>query len=299
MHSTSNNNGTEGYLGKIDEALTFIRNECGREYQNPSLGVICGSGLGGLGGRVKGPVSIEYSLIPGFPVSTITGHQGRLLFGFLSGVVTVCMVGRFHQYEGYDLKEVTFPIRVLARLGIKTLLVTNAAGGVNESFRVGDVMAVEDHISFPNLSGNNALSGANLDSFGPRFTSLTRIYQKDTFELLKRAAELAGYSSEFVKRGVYCAVGGPTYETAAEIRMLRLLGASAVGMSTVPEVAVAVHSGIDRILAFSLITNKCIADNSEDIEAPTHAEVLETSTARIEQLESIVENLIELLYNNE
>jgi len=296
MHASTST--SETYSKVIDEAVTFIRKECGG-FQNPTLGVICGSGLGGLGGRLREPISIEYSRIPGFPVSTIIGHQGKLMFGYFGGVGTVCMVGRFHQYEGYDLKQVTLPVRVLARLGIKTLLVTNAAGGVDESFQVGDVMAIEDHISFPNLAGNNALSGANLDDFGPRFTSLTRIYQKDTFDLLKTAALMSGLDSSFIKRGVYCAVGGPTYETPAEIRMMRLMGGSAVGMSTVPEVAVAVHSGIDRILAFSLITNKCIARLEEEIEAPSHTEVLESAKDRIEQLESIVENLIKLLYKKE
>jgi len=214
----------------------------------------------------------------------------------LNEVVTVCMVGRFHFYEGYDLKQVTLPIRVLSRLGVKTMLMTNAAGGVDKSFEIGDVMAIEDHISFPNLAGINALSGPNLEAFGTRFTSLTRIYQKNSFEILKEATEMAGYDSKFIKRGVYCSVGGPTYETPAEIRLMRLLGGSAVGMSTVPEVTVAAHCGIERILAFSLITNRCVSHQDDDIVAPTHAEVLDSSKMRVEQLEQIVENLVKILY---
>lgn len=289
------------YLKQIDDSVTFIRStlkEKGFEsYQNPSFAIVCGSGLGGLGNRLTESFGLDYDKIPGFPVSTVSGHHGKLVFGLLRGVVTVCMVGRFHFYEGYNLKQVTLPIRVLSRLGVKTLLLTNAAGGVDKSFEIGDVMAIEDHISFPNLSGINALSGPNLDEFGTRFTSLTRIYQSNTFELLKQAAEEAGFSSDFIKKGVYCAVGGPTYETPAEIRLICLLGGSAVGMSTVPEVSVAAHCGIERILAFSLITNRCVSHLDDDIAAPTHAEVLESSKMRVDQLERIVENLVSHLYH--
>lgn len=283
------------YLKQIDEAVTFIRSRSSESYQTPSFAIVCGSGLGDLGNRLEDPIEVEYSEIPGFPVSTVPGHHGKLVFGLMKGIVTVCMVGRFHFYEGYDLKSVTLPIRVLSRLGVKTLLLTNAAGGVDKSFQIGDVMAIEDHISFPNLSGINALSGPNLEDFGQRFTSLTRIYQSNTFDLLKKAAEMAGHKSDFIKKGVYVSVGGPTYETPAEIRMMRLIGGSAVGMSTVPEVTVAAHCGIERILAFSLITNRCISHLEDDIAAPTHAEVLESSKMRVEQLEKIVENLAELL----
>lgn len=288
------------YYEQIENSVKFIRSsliEKGfQSYQNPSFAIICGSGLGDLGNRLKNSFSIDYSEIPSFPISTVSGHHGKLVFGFLKGIVTVCMVGRFHFYEGYDLKQVTLPVRVLSKLGVKTLLLTNAAGGVDQSFEIGDVMAIEDHISFPNLSGINSLSGPNLDEFGTRFTSLTRIYQSNTFEILKQSAEMAGYDFKFIKKGVYCSVGGPTYETPAEIRLIRLIGGSAVGMSTVPEVTVAAHSGIERILAFSLITNKCVSHQDDDIVAPTHAEVLESSKMRVEQLESIVENLVTLLY---
>lgn len=298
--TTSNNSlnysSSKDYLNQIDESVTFIRSQTTGSYQNPTLAIVCGSGLGDLGNRLSDPVEIDYSSIPGFPVSTVPGHRGKLVFGLLKNVVTVCMIGRFHFYEGYDLKQVTLPIRVLSRLGVRTLLLTNAAGGVDKSFSIGDVMAIEDHISFPNLSGINALSGPNLEDFGGRFTSLTRIYQKNTFDLLKEAAEMSGFDSDFIKRGVYVSVGGPTYETPAEIRMMRLIGGSAVGMSTIPEVTVAAHCGIERILAFSLITNRCVSHPEDDIVAPTHAEVLESSKQRVEQLEKIVENLAVLLY---
>jgi purine-nucleoside phosphorylase len=302
--TTNSNTRTSDYLNQIDEAVTFIRGNLKKmskdvndlSYQNPTFAIVCGSGLGGLGGRLSDSLEIEYSKIPGFPISTVSGHQGKLVFGLLKDVVTVCMVGRFHFYEGYDLKQVTLPIRVLSRLGVKAILMTNAAGGVDRGFEIGDVMAIEDHISFPNLAGMNALSGPNLDDFGTRFTSLTRIYQKNTFEMLKEAAEMAGFDSKFIKRGVYCSVGGPTYETPAEIRFMRLVGVSAVGMSTVPEVTVAAHCGIERILAFSLITNRCVSHHEDDIVAPTHGEVLESSKMRMEQLEKIVENLVTILY---
>ena len=281
---------------QIDETVAFLRSKCGA-FQSPQMGIVCGSGLGGLSGKLEQSISIPYAQIPHFPTSTVSGHLGQLTFGYLAGIACVCMSGRFHYYEGYDLQQVTFPIRVLARLGIKTLLVTNAAGGVNPAFQVGDVMAIEDHISFLNLAGLSPLRGPNLDDFGPRFPSLTRIYHAKTRELLEEAAKKAGYEdTSFIKSGVYCAVGGPSYETPAEIKLMRVTGGSAVGMSTVPEVVVAVHSGIERILAFSLITNRCIADPAEDIVAPTHAEVLETSKMRVEQLEAIVEQLVSLLF---
>lgn len=288
------------YLEQIDEAVTFIRshlkNNGGEAYEEATFGIVCGSGLGDLGKRLNRPVEIDYSHIPGFPVSTVTGHHGKLVFGLMKGVVTVCMVGRVHFYEGYDMKQVTMPIRILSKVGVKTLLVTNAAGGVDKSFEVGDVMAIEDHISFMNLSGLNPLYGSNLDEFGTRFPSMTRVYLKDTYALMKEAAELAGLDSSFIKKGVYCAVSGPSFETPAEIRLMRLIGASAVGMSTAPEVTVAAHSGIQRILGFSMISNRSIAHPDDDIAAPTHAEVLETSVMRIGQLEAVVENLVTLLY---
>lgn len=284
---------------EVDETVAYLRSKCG-QFQSPQMGIVCGSGLGGLSKRLKSSISISYAEIPHFPVSTVSGHAGELTFGFLGGVACVCMSGRFHYYEGYDLKQVTFPIRVLAQLGIRTLLVTNAAGSVDPALRVGDVMAIEDHISFLNLAGASPLRGPNLDVFGPRFPALTRVYHPQTRELLEKAAKLAGCSeADFIRSGVYCAVGGPTYETPAEIRLLRLVGGSAVGMSTVPEVVVAVHSRIERILAFSLITNQCIADPKEDIAAPTHAEVLETSKMRVDQLEGIVEQLVSLLFTTE
>ncbi len=283
-------------MDEIEECVAYLRSKC-RQFQSPQMGIVCGSGLGGLSARLKDSISVPYTEIPHFPTSTVSGHAGQLTFGYLAGVACVCMNGRFHYYEGYDLKQVTFPIRVLAQLGIHTLLITNAAGGVDPSLQVGDVMAIEDHISFLNLAGVNPLRGPNLEAFGPRFPALTRIYSANTQELLVEAAKLAGYDdTSFIRSGVYCALGGPSYETPAEIRMLRIAGGSAVGMSTAPEVVVAVHSGIERILAFSLITNRCIADAAEDIVAPTHAEVLETSKMRVEQLEGIVEQLVALLF---
>lgn len=292
---------------QIDEAELFIKTKLNSKnknkqddssvsYQSPNFGIVCGSGLGDLGNRLKDPVTIEYSEIPGFPISTVKGHRGKLMFGMMSGTVTVCMVGRFHFYEGYDLGQVTLPIRVLWKLGVRSLLISNAAGGVDKSFRIGDVMAIEDHISFPNLAGINALCGPNLEEFGSRFTSLTRIYQKNTYELLKRASELAGFDSNFIKKGIYCGVGGPTYETPAEINLIRMIGGSVVGMSTIPEVTVAAHCGFERILGFSLVTNRCVSHPDDDIVGPTHTEVLESSKLRIDQLEVIVENLVSLLY---
>ena len=281
---------------RIDSTVAFLREKAGK-FQNPQMGIVCGSGLSELANRLKDAVVVPYAEIPNFSQSTVPGHRGELTFGLLSGVPTVCMNGRFHYYEGYDLQQVTLPIRVLSRLGVRCLLVTNAAGGLDPSFQVGDVMAIEDHISFLSLAGISPLRGPNLDSFGPRFPALTRAYHPQTRELLEKAAEMAGFGGlDFIRSGVYCSVGGPTFETPAEVRLLRSVGGSAVGMSTAAEVAVAVHCGIERILAFSLITNNCIADPKAATGAPTHAEVLETAKMRVEQLEGIVENLVALLF---
>jgi purine-nucleoside phosphorylase len=307
----------EGYAGQIDEAVSFIRRsfkDNNTLYRQPKFGVICGSGLGGLAGRLRDVVSIRYAEIPHFPVSTVSGHHSLLAFGLLKGVPTVCMIGRLHYYEGYELDQVTFPVRVLARLGITTLLVTNDAGGIDPSMDVGDVMAIIDHVSFLQLSGQSPLRGPNADVFGPRFPPLTRVYYGKTFELMKLAAEraarekaagkgapvLSSSATSYIKKGIYCGVGGPSYETAAEVRLLRMIGGSAVGMSTVPEVTVAAHCGIERILAFSLITNRCVSDlEALDQPPPTHAEVLEASSKRIEDLELLVSHLCGLLFGSE
>ncbi|TRY94118.1 hypothetical protein DNTS_031630, partial [Danionella cerebrum] len=256
-----------------------------RAPERPLVGIVCGSGLGGLAKKLKDPLVIDYRDIPHFPVSTVQGHAGKLVFGRLQGQPCVCMQGRFHLYEGYSVHQTTMPIRVFKLLGVQTLLLTNAAGGLNPEFKVGDVMLIKDHMNFPGLAGSNPLTGPNDERFGERFPCLSDAYDRDLRQLVHQAAEELQFSS-FVQDGVYSALGGPSFETIAECRMLRALGADAVGMSTVQEVIVARHCGL-RVLALSLITNMSVMDYSSQKRA-NHQEVLETGQERERQLEELV-----------
>lgn len=233
----------------------------------PRVGLILGSGLGGLADEIADPVKIAYKDIPNFPVSTVEGHAGKLVFGKLVGTEVVAMQGRFHYYEGYGMQQVTFPVRVMKSLGVETLMVTNAAGGINQHFSPGDLMIIADHI---NLMGTNPLIGPNDPDFGVRFPDMSEAY---SHQLRMMAKQTASELKMEVKEGVYAALTGPTYETPAEIRMLRVLGADAVGMSTVPEVIVARHSGL-KVLGISCITNMAAGI----LDTPlSHAEVIETT----------------------
>ena len=234
----------KAYIDSINTAAQAIEACCGKA----EIAVILGSGLGDFGNELKNAREIAYADIPGFPHATVKGHAGKLICGELVGKQVMMMSGRFHSYEGHPMEDVTLPIRVMARLGVKNLIVTNAAGGVNLSFSAGCLMMITDFI---NLSGKNPLVGENLDEFGPRFPDMSNAYDKDLRALaLSCAREL----KIDLKQGVYCWMSGPCYETPAEIRMTRILGADAVGMSTVPEVITAAHCGM-QVLGFSLCTN--------------------------------------------
>ncbi|WP_445612630.1 purine-nucleoside phosphorylase [Geobacillus sp. YF-1] len=233
----------------------------------PAIGLILGSGLGVLADEIEEAVRIPYEEIPGFPVSTVEGHAGRLVYGRLEGATVVAMQGRFHYYEGYSLQEVTFPIRVMKALGVRELIVTNAAGGVNERFHPGDLMVISDHI---NLLGTNPLIGPNDPELGPRFPDMTEAYSRRLRQLAKDAAARLGIR---LHEGVYVANTGPSYETPAEIRMIRALGGDAVGMSTVPEVIVARHAGME-VLGISCISNLAAGMNDAPLH---HDEVVETA----------------------
>uniref|UniRef100_M3XGW4 Purine nucleoside phosphorylase n=1 Tax=Latimeria chalumnae TaxID=7897 RepID=M3XGW4_LATCH len=241
----------------------------------PSIAIICGSGIGGLASVLKDQVVFKYSDIPNFPQSTVPGHMGRLVFGKLNGKPCVCMQGRFHLYEGYPLSKVTFPIRVFRLIGVETIIITNAAGGLNEDFKVGDIMVIKDHINLLGFAGNNPLVGHNEDRFGSRFPCMSDAYNRDLCKLAHEVGRELGFSN-IIREGVYCAVGGPSFETIAECRMLNRLGADAVGMSTVHEVIVARHCGM-RIFALSLITNKAVMDYDSE-ERANHEEVLLAGT---------------------
>ncbi|XP_051985450.1 purine nucleoside phosphorylase-like isoform X2 [Xyrauchen texanus] len=238
---------------------------------------------------LKDPLVINYKDIPDFPQSTVHGHAGKLVFGTLKGKACVCMKGRFHLYEGYPVQKTTLPIRVFKLLGVETVILTNAAGGLNQDYEVGDIMVIKDHINMPGLAGNNPLVGPNYDRFGVRFPCMSDAYDRGLQQLAHEVAGDLGYSV-FMREGVYLVVGGPSFETIAECRMLRLLGADAVGMSTVHEVIVARHCGM-KVLALSLITNQVVADYDSEKKA-NHEEVLETGELRAKQLEKLVSNIV-------
>lgn len=266
-------------LKKIIETVAFIRSH----YQEEStIGVVLGSGLGHFTAELNIEKEISYTDIPHFPVSTVEGHTGKLVFGTLGTKKVVVMAGRFHYYEGYSIEEVVFPIRVMKYLGMKTLVISNAAGGVNESFEVGDLMIIKDHISQFTV---NPLIGKNNKEFGPRFPDMSEPYKKD---LIGKAKNIAAKLNIDVKEGVYCAVTGPTFETRSEYKMIHILGGDAVGMSTVPEVIVAVHMGLD-VFGMSVITDVGIREEENKI---THEEVLEAAKHAEPKMTAIVKQLI-------
>ncbi|CAD5118579.1 DgyrCDS7267 [Dimorphilus gyrociliatus] len=263
---------------KVKKITDFLRTKTGIE---PTIGIICGSGLGGLAELVENKYVIDYADIPGFPISTVIGHAGRLVFGNLGSKKVVCMQGRFHAYEGHSMAKVTLPVRVMKLLGIDTLIVTNACGGLNENYKVGDVMIIKDHICLPALAGIGPLVGLNDDEFGTRFTALSDAYDKDLRKLAKEVAAELGVD-KFLHEGVYAMQLGPFYETIAECKLIRNLGADVVGMSTAPEVMVARHCGL-RCFGLSLVTNEAIFDYDTERKA-NHVEVLETAANRGAQM---------------
>ncbi|GDY10247.1 purine nucleoside phosphorylase [Planctomycetia bacterium] len=245
-----------GLAKQIDEAAAFIRS---RWLGIPKAGMILGTGLGGLAAQITSKTAIPYAEIPHFPASTSPSHAGQLVCGELRGVPIVAMEGRFHFYEGYSMQQVTFPVRVMKALGADTLIVTNAAGGMNPHFELSDVVVIDDQI---NLMGDNPLRGINDDKLGPRFPDMCEPYSRELGTIALQAALELGITAH---RGVFVAVAGPNLETRAEYRMLRGMGADVVGMSTVPEVLVAVHAGL-RVLGFSIVTDICLPDALEPVD---------------------------------
>jgi purine-nucleoside phosphorylase len=259
---------------RIDEAAAAVR---ARSPGDPRVGIILGTGLGGLAAQIESPQTIPYAEIPHFPISTVETHAGQLVLGAVQGVEVVAMEGRFHFYEGYSMQEVTFPVRVMRRLGVKILIVTNAAGGMNPHFELADVILIEDHI---NLMGDNPLRGKNDDELGPRFPDMSHPYDSALMALAQRTALELGIPC---RKGVFVAVAGPCLETRAEYRMLRGMGADLVGMSTVPEVIVAVHAGM-RVLGFSIVTDVCLPDALEPVEIQQIIEVAHRGGERLSRL---------------
>lgn len=265
-------------LEKIRETAKFLT---ANTSVKPKIAIVLGSGLGGLVNEIDISESFAYSEIPNFPVSTVAGHGGKLIFGRISGVEIMAMQGRFHFYEGYDMKTLTFPIRVMKDMGVDTLLLSNAAGGMNPEFKVGDIMIIRDHINF---FPSNPLLGKNYDELGPRFPDMSEVYDN---ELIKLAEEIAKAENVNLKKGVYVGVPGPCFETPAEYRMFRIMGGDTVGMSTVPEAIVARHSGM-RTFAFSIVTDLGVEGQVLNV---SHEEVLEAAN----KAEPILTNLIKLM----
>ncbi len=266
-------------LEKIQETVNFIRS---RQINKPETGIILGTGLGGLTREIDITQTIPYEEIPNFPVSTVKGHQGEMIFGTLSGKQVVAMKGRFHYYEGYSLQEVTFPVRVMKQLGIETLIVSNASGGLNPAFAKGDIMFIEDHI---NLMNDNPLIGPNIDEMGPRFPDMSEPYDRSLLHKAEAGAKKLGIHHW---TGVYASVTGPTFEPPAEYRYLRILGADAVGMSTAPEAIVARHMDLP-VLAISIISDLGVNGKIEEI---THEMVIDVASHVEPDLTRIIKELL-------
>ncbi|KAI8809605.1 nucleoside phosphorylase domain-containing protein [Cladochytrium replicatum] len=312
-----------------------LRERLPAHYKSVEVGIICGSGLGGLADTLTNTVEFQYTDIPNFPASTVPGHAGKLVFGSFGNRKVVAMVGRHHMYEGHPLVHTTFAVRIMKLLGVEVLIVTNASGGLNPDFRVGDIMVISDHVSLPGLSGNNPLVGRNISDFGPRFPAVSTAYDFDLRCLAFKAARAVGitqppptlggpspvpgsgkvpHDHEVLREGVYVFVGGPSFETRAECRFLRNhVGADAVGMSTVSEVIVARHCNM-KVLGLSLITNKVAQDYGRSAYAAVfpeeakgaakegdekmtanHEEVLHTAMIRSQDMQALVQKIVESL----
>ena len=272
-------------LDQIDQAADAIRE---RSSYRPRVGLILGSGLNGLADSVQNADIIPYGDLPNWPISTVEGHVGRLVIGELEGQIVLVMQGRIHFYEGYGMPAITLPVRVMRRLGLEMLFVTNAAGGVNPDFVPGDVMLITDNLNLMGMTGANPLMGPNIDELGPRFPDMSQAYDR---ELMGIARQVASKENIQLRDGVYCGLSGPSFEGPADLRFLRMVGADAVGMSTVPEVIVARHGGM-RVLGFSGISNKANLDGST---ATTHEEVIEAGKVISPKIEKIIRGVLRSL----
>ena len=272
-------------LQQIDEAADSVRS---RTSYQPRVGLILGSGLNALADAVQKADQIPYSDLPNWPRSTVHGHAGRLVIGELEGQTVFVMQGRVHFYEGYSMSQITLPVRVMLRLGLEMMIVTNAAGGINPEFAPGDVMLITDNLNLVGMSGANPLMGPNIDELGPRFPDMSRAYDSD---LMETARAVASENNIALREGVYCGLSGPSFESPADLRFLHMAGADAVGMSTVPEVIVARHGGL-RVLGFSGISNKANLDGST---ITTHDEVIEAGRVITPKIETIVRGVLRSL----
>jgi purine-nucleoside phosphorylase len=272
-------------LPQIDETTEFIRQRISIQ---PRVGMILGSGLGGLAASIENPVILPYAAIPNWPISTVVGHIGQLVIGHLENQPVLVMQGRVHFYEGYTITQVGLPVRVMQRLGIEILLVTNAAGAVNPEYAPGDLMMITDHINLPGMAGLNPLYGPNLDELGPRFPDMSQAYDRQLCAQARLIAQEVGIA---LHEGIYIFLAGPSFETPADLRFLRAIGVDAVGMSTVPEVTVARHGGM-RVLGISGISNKANLDGNT---ITSHEEVLEAGNVIVPKLSALVRGVLRKL----
>ena len=266
-------------IEQLNETTAYIKT---KHTTRPSVGIVLGSGLGNFTKEMQVEYEIDYSELPHFPVSTVAGHSGKLIFGKMADKNVIVMAGRFHYYEGYTPQQVAYPIRIMKMLGVETLLISNAAGGVNASFKVGDMMIINDHISMFTI---NPLLGKNEDELGTRFPDMSEPYSK---EIIAKAKVIADNLGHDMKEGVYCGVTGPTFETRAEYKLIKAVGADAVGMSTVQEVIAAVHAGM-KVFAMSIITDLGIRDDDNVI---THEEVLAAANEAEPKMTAIFKELV-------
>lgn len=274
-------------LEQVDAIVATIRR---RTRVSPRVALILGSGLGSLAEGMADALIIPYAELPGWPTPMVEGHAGRLLIGYLEGQAVMVMQGRAHYYEGYSMAQATLPVRVMQRLGMEILIVTNAAGAINPDFSPGDIMLITDHLGLAAMAGLNPLVGPNLNEFGPRFPDMSQAYDARLCALARQVAAERGI---VLREGVYVGLSGPSFETPAELRFLRLIGADAVGMSTVAEVIVARHGGM-RVLGFSGISNKADLDGST---ATTHEEVLAAGRILAPKLENLLRGVLRALAN--
>lgn len=272
-------------IEQIDETTRFLQE---RSQLSPSVGLILGSGLGEVAEAVENPTIIPFGGIPNWPVSTVVGHQGRLVLGSLDGIAVMVMQGRAHYYEGYSMAKIALPVRVMKRMGIDILIITNAAGAVNPDYQPGDLMMIVDHLNLIGMAGLTPLRGPNLDDFGPRFPDMSQAYDR---QLCQVARTVAAEKQIRLHEGVYVCLAGPSFETPADLRFLRMIGADAVGMSTVPEVTAARHAGM-RVLGVSGISNKANLDGNT---LTTHEEVLEAGRMIVPKLIHIIRGVLQRL----
>jgi len=272
-------------MERIDRVADMVREKTKHQ---PTIGMILGSGLGGLANSVQDADVIPYRELDGWPVSTVQGHSGQLVIGELEGKSVLVMQGRTHFYEGYDMPLIGLPVRVMRRLGIETLIVTNAAGAVHPDFEPGDLMMLTDHLNLIGMAGQNPLRGPNLDEFGPRFPDMSKVYDRDLQVIVRQMAKENGIA---LREGVYVCLAGPSFETPADLRFLRAVGVDAVGMSTVPEATVARHSGM-RVLGISGISNKANLDGNTET---THEEVLEAGKVLVPKLTTVITGVLRKL----